>query len=125
MAAWKSLSSNITGVRSYGKSSWVQADKSSNCSSALKASGSWESQAASPYSPEFLSPPLSPTHSPPTPTAVVPNVDIFINYDAKHLHNAGASITDRADDPDIASSTNSLSPPLTPSHLDVRLRQRS
>lgn len=99
----------------------IQPDQSSNCSSALKASGSWESQAASPYSPEFLSPPLSPTHSPPTPTAVVPNVDIFINYDAKHLHNAGASITDRADDPDIASSTNSLSPPLTPSHLDVPL----
>ncbi|KAL3178848.1 hypothetical protein MRX96_009516 [Rhipicephalus microplus] len=99
----------------------IQPDQSSNCSSALKASGSWKSQAASPYSPEFLSPPLSPTHSPPTPTAVVPNVDIFINFDTNHLHNAGASITDRADDPDIASSTNSLSPPLTPSHLDVPL----
>lgn len=97
----------------------VQPDQSSNCGSALKAGGFWESQAASPYSPEFLSPPLSPTHSPPTPAAVVPNVDIFINFDANHLHNAGASITDRADDPDIASSTNSLSPPLTPSHSGV------
>lgn len=95
----------------------VQPDQSSNCSTAPKAGGYWESQAASPYSPEFLSPPLSPTHSPPTPTAVVPNVDIFINFDGHHLHNGGASIPGRAEDIDAASS--SLSPPSTPSHSGV------
>ncbi|KAL1422981.1 hypothetical protein MTO96_021573 [Rhipicephalus appendiculatus] len=67
----------------------IQPDQSSNCSSDLKAGG------------------------------FVPNVDIFINFDAHHLHNAGASITGRADDTDTASSSNSLSPPLTPSYSGV------
>lgn len=95
----------------------VQPDQSSNCSAAPKAGGYWESQAGSPYSPEFLSPPLSPTYSPSTPTAVVPNVDIFINFDGHHLHNGGASIPGCAEDIDAASS--SLSPPSTPSHSGV------
>lgn len=95
-----------------------QPDQSSNCGLAPKADGHWESPAASPYSPDFLSPPVSPTHSPPTPTAVVPNVDIFINFDSHNLHS-GASIPSRTADTDAASGTSSLSPPPTPSHLDV------
>uniref|UniRef100_A0A023FYV0 Putative activating transcription factor of chaperone n=1 Tax=Amblyomma parvum TaxID=251391 RepID=A0A023FYV0_AMBPA len=91
-----------------------QPDQSSNCGVAPKPCGFWESQAASPHS-EFLSPPVSPTHSPPTPTAVVPNVDVFINFDSQHPH--GASYAYHAAEGGETLSTNSLSPPPTPSAL--------
>lgn len=97
----------------------VQPDQSSNCSVAPKAAGFWDSQVASPCSPEFLSPPLSPVHSPSTPSAVVPNVDIFINIDSHNLRNSGASISSPTADTDEASRANSLSPPLTPSFSGV------
>lgn len=95
-----------------------QPDQSSNCGLAPKGDGHWESPAASPYSPDFLSPPVSPTHSPPTPTAVVPNVDIFINFDSHNLHR-GESIPSWSAVTDAVSGTSSLSPPPTPSSLDV------
>uniref|UniRef100_A0A023GBB8 Putative activating transcription factor of chaperone n=2 Tax=Amblyomma triste TaxID=251400 RepID=A0A023GBB8_AMBTT len=91
-----------------------QPDQSSNCGVASnKPSGCWESQTASPYSPDFLSPPVSPSHSPPTPTAVVPNVDIFINFDG----HCGSSYAYHTIDGRDTLSTNSLSPPPTPSAL--------
>lgn len=93
-----------------------QPDQSSNCSVAPKLYGFWEGQTASPYS-DFLSPPVSPPHSPPTPTAVVPNVDIFINFN--NQKHSGASYAYQAIEGGEALSTNSLSPPATPSVLGV------
>lgn len=94
-----------------------QPDQSSNCGTAPKPNGFWEGQTASPYSPDLLSPPVSPIHSPPTPTAVVPNVDIFINFDSQN--HRGASYAYQTIESGEISSTNSLSPPPTPSVLDV------
>uniref|UniRef100_A0A023FPB5 Putative activating transcription factor 4b2 n=1 Tax=Amblyomma cajennense TaxID=34607 RepID=A0A023FPB5_AMBCJ len=93
-----------------------QPAQSSNCGVAPKPYGFWESQAASPY-PDFLSPPVSPTHSPPTPTAVVPNVDVFINFDGQSPRGAGFAY--QTIEGGETSSTNSLSPPPTPSALGV------
>uniref|UniRef100_A0A1E1XIP3 Putative activating transcription factor isoform 1 protein n=1 Tax=Amblyomma aureolatum TaxID=187763 RepID=A0A1E1XIP3_9ACAR len=95
----------------------LQPDQSSNCGVAPKPYGFWEGHAASPYSPDFLSPPVSPTHSPPTPTAVVPNVDIFLNFGGQNHH--GASYAYQTTESGESSSTNSLSPPPTPSALGV------
>uniref|UniRef100_A0A0C9R314 Putative cyclic amp-dependent transcription factor atf-4 n=1 Tax=Amblyomma americanum TaxID=6943 RepID=A0A0C9R314_AMBAM len=88
-----------------------QLPQSSNCGVAPKPYGFWESQAASPY-PNFLSPPVSPT-----PTAVVPNVDVFINFDGQN--HCEASHAYQSIDGGETSSANSLSPPPTPSALGV------
>lgn len=84
---------------------------------APKANSHWECCAVSPYSPDYLSPPESPTYSPPTPNAVVPNVDIFINFESSN--HSGTSTPRQTAQVDATLSTDSLSPPPTPYVLGI------